>query len=253
MIFLRQKVIAFLAGLTTILLLAEFILHIVGWAYLVKSPGRHFEQSDTKGADFIVLCLGNSNTYGLGAAPEESYPKQLERLLKSYCARKTTVINEGIPSYNTAQILERMPRLIKEIKPDLIILWAGGGNFWNSWGYKQYKEGKTLKARMYNFLYRIRLFKLAKLIWIKIKELKQGMQAADVSSVAGLALAQDIRNSNDKDGITADLIEEKIDLECLREQKYNMIGNNFLRQNKPQEALEWFEKALLKNKEYKDV
>ncbi|MBU0633926.1 MAG: tetratricopeptide repeat protein, partial [Candidatus Omnitrophica bacterium] len=122
-----------------------------------------------------------------------------------------------------------------------------------SWGYKQYKEGKTLKARMYNFLYRIRLFKLAKLIWIKIKELAKRTQTAFGTNISDFVLAQDIRGSGKKNDTVVDLIEQEINIECLQAQKYNMIGKDLVRQNKPREALGWFEKALLKNKEYKDV
>lgn len=74
-----------------------------------------------KGA--AVLALGDSLTYGTGATPETSYPAALA-LLTGW-----NVINAGVPGDTSAQALARLPALIDEHKPELVIVSIGGNDF----------------------------------------------------------------------------------------------------------------------------
>ena len=68
-----------------------------------------------------VLVLGDSMTFGWGAAEEDAYPKKLERLLNRHGDRYE-VINAGVGNYNSVQevayFLERGVRL----QPDEVVL-----------------------------------------------------------------------------------------------------------------------------------
>ncbi|PPC88194.1 MAG: arylesterase [Methylotenera sp.] len=74
-----------------------------------------------KGA--TVLILGDSLSYGTGAKEAEDYPTLLAQ------ATGWKIINEGIPGDTTAGGLERLPELLTQYQPQLLIVELGGNDF----------------------------------------------------------------------------------------------------------------------------
>lgn len=81
-----------------------------------QSPGTAVAPGAT------VLALGDSITFGTGAPPEASYPAVLARLTG------WNVVNAGVPGNVSAQALQRLPALLEQHTPSLVLLSIGGND-----------------------------------------------------------------------------------------------------------------------------
>lgn len=70
-----------------------------------------------------VLALGDSLTYGTGATPDTAYPAVLAGLTG------WKVVNAGVPGDTSGQALARLPALLAEHRPRLVIVSIGGNDF----------------------------------------------------------------------------------------------------------------------------
>jgi lysophospholipase L1-like esterase len=73
-------------------------------------------------AEDTILAFGDSLTYGTGANAGEDYPTLLSHLAN------INVINAGIPGEISSKGLERLPNVLNEHTPDLLILIHGGND-----------------------------------------------------------------------------------------------------------------------------
>ena len=72
--------------------------------------------------DAVILAFGDSLTHGTGVKREDSYPTVLQQLT----GRK--VINAGVPGEVTDTGVKRLPGLLREHRPELLILIHGGND-----------------------------------------------------------------------------------------------------------------------------
>jgi acyl-CoA thioesterase-1 len=74
-------------------------------------------------AGATVLALGDSITFGTGASAETSYPSTLASLTG------WQVVNAGVPGDTSAGALGRLPGLLQEHAPQLVLVSIGGNDF----------------------------------------------------------------------------------------------------------------------------
>lgn len=102
------------------LLRAAALPGLGAWAACSREPRLPGVQPVPAGA--TVLALGDSLTHGTGAPPEAAYPQVLQALTG------WRVVNAGVPGDTSAQALQRLPALLAEHRPALVVTCLGGND-----------------------------------------------------------------------------------------------------------------------------
>ena len=96
-----------------------FIFLIVVFLSACDKPSPVFEKLSP---DAVILAFGDSLTYGSGASQNADYPAILSTLSSH------EIINAGIPGEISRDGLNRLPDLLDEYQPELLILIHGGND-----------------------------------------------------------------------------------------------------------------------------
>lgn len=109
---------------------------------LIAGCGDSVPQLPRLGANDVIVAFGNSLTYGTGAREQESYPAVLAQLIGR------PVVRAGVPGEVTAQGLRRLPSVIDEHQPRLVIVCLGGNDMLRRIGDGEIKRnlGDMLKV-----------------------------------------------------------------------------------------------------------
>jgi acyl-CoA hydrolase len=100
-----------------------FLLLILSVALAIAwSGGDDVEKYTAIPQGATVLILGDSLSYGTGANQGEDYPTLLAK------STGWNIINAGIPGDTTAGGLERLPSLLQQYQPKLLIVGLGGND-----------------------------------------------------------------------------------------------------------------------------
>ena len=81
---------------------------------------RDAELGEPRGDELRVLCLGDSNTFGLSLPEEAAYPRRAEAFLQQVLRRPVRVLNGGIPGADTRNGLELLRRLLPVFRPQVV-------------------------------------------------------------------------------------------------------------------------------------
>ena len=91
-------------------------------AITIAGCGEKVQKLPRLASTDVVVAFGDSLTYGTGAAENESYPAVLSQLIGRQ------VVRAGVPGEVTAQGLRRLPQVIEEHRPRLVIVCLGGND-----------------------------------------------------------------------------------------------------------------------------
>jgi lysophospholipase L1-like esterase len=84
--------------------------------------GEEFPNAKSAGT-FRIVCLGDSWTFGANVGTEQTYPRQLQRLLEQqFPGARFEVLNLGVLGYSSFQGLELWKRRAEALEPDLVVI-----------------------------------------------------------------------------------------------------------------------------------
>jgi lysophospholipase L1-like esterase len=174
-----RRGVALLLGIFLPLAILEIALQISSSSYRAALLASR-ESGIDRGAARI-LCVGDSNTFGVRVAAADSYPGRLQAMLDEVAGvGKWQVLNDGVPGSNTAQLAARVRRRAEEVAPQIVIALGGINNTWNA---ARGEEPQSL-------LDRSRLVRLAKIVWNDLHAAPRepgnaGVELAEVERVGG--------------------------------------------------------------------
>ena len=147
------KAVKIFAAVLCAALLLELSLRIGGRIALSSARARPPAMQGRR-----VLCIGDSFVWGIGG---KSFPEQLGEILDEKAGRGVfSVINEGKPGSNSSYVAAAIDKALREYRPEAVIILTGISNTWNASREAMPSDGSALP-----FWRRLRLWKLAELVW----------------------------------------------------------------------------------------
>lgn len=182
----KKRLLLALVALLLAVFGAEAALRVAGrWLYRpIEAEVTAFRKSGVN--EFVILCLGDSHTYGVDAPRNLSYPRQLANLLNNADPNtKYRVINYGVPGFNSSQALRRLRKLYAagETRPRVVIINVGKNNDHNFqearfWLDKQMKT-QPLRAQLEYLLQHAKVYRLGE---IAIRNFREKLTSASEQS-----------------------------------------------------------------------
>ncbi len=161
--------------------------------------------------DGVILAFGDSLTVGVGTSDTYSYPTVLAELT----ARK--VVGAGVSGEETTQGLARLPKVIDEVNPNLLILLEGGNDI---------LRNKSMRNTKQNLAAMIELAQTRKVqvVLIGVPEKKIFSDVAplykELAEQYGLVFADDLLSGLLRDN------EYKFDAVHLNQQGYRVMAES---------------------------
>lgn len=131
-------------------LLPDSKVKIQGIEFAINAFGfRDKKYRRRKTNDTRIIFLGDSVTYGWSVALEETYHKQIEKLLNDR-GYDVDVMGMGIPGYNTIQEYYLLKDAVLNFKPDMLILQISPNDFERTVSIRTFSEGEKITLVPYH-------------------------------------------------------------------------------------------------------
>ncbi len=128
---------------------------------------RGWAPAEWKGPrDLRIACVGDSCTLGIYVDYEETYGMQLEaRLRRRFPAARIETILGGVPGYSTHQDCVLYRNKIRELHPDITVLYCGAWNdYLGAVGKNDAEFARELKMLRTSVLYKLNLARLIRAV-----------------------------------------------------------------------------------------
>jgi lysophospholipase L1-like esterase len=142
-----------LLGVLVLLALLEGSLQLA--APLIQWGMSRVPERPDPDAPLTVLCVGDSNTYGLHLPQVYAYPALLASELSTRYRRPVQVVNRGVPGQGSAQVARHLLDDLSTTEPELVLILAGINDAWNS---------DAQDAGPFSWLGHLRLVRLARVL-----------------------------------------------------------------------------------------
>lgn len=168
-----KRFIAFIVAFLLFLFSMEMILRLAGDLYLKKLYVHKYYNAENHPNAVNILCLGESSTAGLWVPWQDSYPAQLQEILRKEYPEED--IRAFVPAHvgqNTSQMANRIEQYIKLYSPRFIIIMAGYNNEWSLaeshiTGFLNSNNLESLRVKALILLNNFRLFKMLRYIYLE--------------------------------------------------------------------------------------
>ncbi|MDD2717775.1 MAG: tetratricopeptide repeat protein [Candidatus Wallbacteria bacterium] len=170
---MKQRFLVIVLGLFCGLLILEAFFQAAGLLIVLRRVV--VKRQDV--SEFLILCLGDSFTYGFGVEKGSDYPALLEKWLNEHQPnRKFRVVNAGVGGINSRYLLDNLPDNLARYKPDLVTIQVGGQNRMNFTGYD---EGSNQLVRFFYALSNhSRVLRLFRMLYKDLKDSREDLALA---------------------------------------------------------------------------
>jgi tetratricopeptide (TPR) repeat protein len=160
---MKVKLTLAFCSLLISLALAEFALELIGSKLAVDRLGKASQVAP--GAE-VILCVGDSFTWGGRVGREDTYPAQLQVMIdQRKWQQEYHVVNGGLCESNSKQLVVSLEEKLDAFKPSTLILLVGSANRFNLRGSGLFGFDKEIDSGTDRLL----LYQLAKLAWLNLK------------------------------------------------------------------------------------
>lgn len=153
-----KRLLAVAIGIALLLAVVELALQAAAVVLRIGQSSASAELApDADSGDYTVLCLGESTTAAYFGVP--AYSSLLSKLLNRRYETSFRVVNAGFPAVSTSVLLEKLPGLIEEHQPDMVVLMMGINDsfYFSDWD----RLGVNMDLQL--FLLKFRTYRLARL------------------------------------------------------------------------------------------
>ncbi|MBK8977870.1 MAG: hypothetical protein IPM29_18335 [Planctomycetes bacterium] len=131
----RRTLVRLLASGALTLVLLELALQLLALVAGGLFGRRELAVGDRHPDDRVVLCVGDSFTFGMGASsPAAAYPAQLEARLQRELGPRWHVVNGGTPGFDSLAVATGLDQQLAEHRPDVVCVMVGINDRWRQRG-----------------------------------------------------------------------------------------------------------------------